>query len=154
MSRRSKTTSLFERLKQGLEDGLRHLHGEIEMRVTEVKSPGPPPNLSTRDVRRLRTRAHLTQIMFARVLNVSVKTVQSWEQGQRQPSQAALRLLQVMKKNPELVWRIAAGMRDASVQKKPLRNDVRMRLLEQHQATANGERGQPLNRVVRKLNLG
>ncbi len=32
--------------------------------------------------------------------NKSTKTVQSWEQGQRKPSQAALRLIQVFRQNP------------------------------------------------------
>jgi len=35
------------------------------------------------------------------VLNVSVKTVQAWEQGLRQPSDAALKLLTIAKKHPE-----------------------------------------------------
>jgi hypothetical protein len=34
------------------------------------------------------------------MLNVSTKTVQSWEQGQRRPSQAALRLIQVFRQDP------------------------------------------------------
>ena len=38
--------------------------------------------------------------IFAQVLDVSTKTVQSWEQGQRKPSQAALRLIQVFRQNP------------------------------------------------------
>ena len=42
----------------------------------------------------------MSQAVFARMLNVSTKTVQSWEQGQRRPSQAALRLIQVFRQNP------------------------------------------------------
>ena len=42
----------------------------------------------------------MSQAVFARMLNVSTKTVQSWEQGQRSPSQAALRLIQVFRQNP------------------------------------------------------
>ena len=34
------------------------------------------------------------------LLNVSTKSVQSWEQGQRKPSQAALRLIQVFRQDP------------------------------------------------------
>jgi putative transcriptional regulator len=43
----------------------------------------------------------LSQAVFARVLNVSVRTVQAWEQGLRQPSDAALKLLTIAKKRPE-----------------------------------------------------
>jgi putative transcriptional regulator len=48
----------------------------------------------------------MSQGVFARTLNVSVKTVQSWEQGERKPSQAALRLLQLLDANPEAVCEI------------------------------------------------
>ena len=37
--------------------------------------------------------------VFARVLNVPTRTVQSWEDGTRRPSQAALRLIQVFRQN-------------------------------------------------------
>ena len=35
--------------------------------------------------------------VFARVLNIPTRTVQSWEDGTRRPSQAALRLIQVFR---------------------------------------------------------
>ena len=41
------------------------------------------------------------------MLNVSTKTVQSWEHGTRKPSQAALRLIQVFGQNPGAVLRVA-----------------------------------------------
>lgn len=39
-------------------------------------------------------------LALARLLNVSIKTVQSWEQGHRKPSQAALRMIQVFRHDP------------------------------------------------------
>jgi DNA-binding transcriptional regulator YiaG len=48
-------------------------------------------------------RLNLSQAVFAGVLNVSVKTVQAWEQGLRQPSDAALKLLTIAKKHPEVL---------------------------------------------------
>jgi putative transcriptional regulator len=39
--------------------------------------------------------------MFARLLNVSMKTVQAWEQGTRTPSDAGLKLLAIAEKHPE-----------------------------------------------------
>jgi len=38
---------------------------------------------------------------------VSTRTVQSWEQGSRKPSQAALRLIQVFREDPEGLLRLA-----------------------------------------------
>jgi len=43
------------------------------------------------------------QTMFARLLNVSPRTVQDWEQGRRIPSDAALKLLVVAEKHPEVL---------------------------------------------------
>ena len=45
----------------------------------------------------------VSQAVFARLLNVSAKTVQSWEQGARQPSESARRLLQVFSVAPAAV---------------------------------------------------
>jgi len=44
--------------------------------------------------------------VFARLLNVSPKTVQSCEHGRRRPSQAALRLIQVVEQNPHGVFSV------------------------------------------------
>ena len=52
---------------------------------------------------KLRQQLNLSQAVFASVLNGSVKTVQAWEQGLRQPSYAALKLLTIAKKHPEVL---------------------------------------------------
>ena len=62
--------------------------------------------IAAKEVTSLRTRTGMSQAVFARVLNVSTKTVQSWEQGERKPSHAALRMLQVFRENPNYVFRI------------------------------------------------
>lgn len=67
----------------------------------------PPPAMSAKAVVSLRQRFGLSQPAFASVLNVSLKTLQSWEQGNRRPSQAALRLLQVAKRRPEMLLEAA-----------------------------------------------
>jgi DNA-binding transcriptional regulator YiaG len=45
----------------------------------------------------------MSQAVFAQVLNVPANIVQSWEQGQRKPLQAALRLIQVFRQNPSVL---------------------------------------------------
>lgn len=88
--------SLGERLKEALQEGIRHNKGEIKLRVTEIEVPEPPRRYTATDVLQLRQDLHLSQAAFAALLHVAVKTVQSWEQGERNPSQAAARLLQVI----------------------------------------------------------
>ena len=49
----------------------------------------------------------MSQSVFARVLNVSTKTVQSWEQGERKPSYAALRHVAGVPRKSKLVFKVA-----------------------------------------------
>jgi hypothetical protein len=51
----------------------------------------------------LHERSLGSQAAFARILNVSPRTVQAWETNARRPSDAALKLLSVAKKNPEVL---------------------------------------------------
>jgi putative transcriptional regulator len=90
----------FERLKTGLEEGSRHAKGEIALKTTTLEMPDRPPPIQAEEVTKVRLKNGLSQAVFAHMLNVSTKTVQSWEQGQRKPSQAALRLIQVFRQNP------------------------------------------------------
>ena len=92
---------LFERLKGGLEEGLAHAKGEVSLKTVVV--PEKPPEIDGRTLAALREAAEMSQAIFAKVLNVSAKTVQSWEQGTRVPSMASRRLIQVFSQYPEVV---------------------------------------------------
>jgi putative transcriptional regulator len=50
-----------------------------------------------------RQSVNLTQKEFARLLNVSVDSVQDWEQGRRSPRGAARTLLRVAHEHPEVL---------------------------------------------------
>jgi putative transcriptional regulator len=100
---------LFERLKAGLEEGIRHAKGEITLKTTILEMPDRPPEVGAAELTEVRLASGMSQAIFARLLNVSTKTVQSWEQGQRKPSQAALRLIQVFRHDPTGLLE-AAGM--------------------------------------------
>ena len=58
------------------------------------------PEVGAEEPTKLRLKSGMSQAVFSRMLNVSTKPLQSWEQGQRRPSQAALRLIQVFRQNP------------------------------------------------------
>ncbi len=55
----------------------------------------------------IRKRTGLTQARFAKLLGVSVRTLQDWEQGRRLPSGAARTLLRIAEKRPEVLREIA-----------------------------------------------
>jgi putative transcriptional regulator len=55
------------------------------------------------DVKAVRLRLGKSQSEFARMIGVSVSTLQNWEQGRRRPDGPARALLRVAAANPEAV---------------------------------------------------
>ena len=60
--------------------------------------PTVPP-LKPEQIKRIRERSHVSQAVFAALLNTSVSTVQKWEIGQKRPTGTALKLLHLVQKN-------------------------------------------------------
>lgn len=56
-----------------------------------------------------RIKANLSQSQFAKLLGVSVRTLQEWEQGRKQPSGAARTLLKVAEKHPDVLLEVAGA---------------------------------------------
>ena len=55
-----------------------------------------------------RQRTGLSQSKFAALLGVSVRTLQGWEQGRKQPSGAARTLLTIARTNPKALLAVAS----------------------------------------------
>ena len=56
----------------------------------------PIEPLSPEEIRRIRETSHVSQAVFAALLNTSVSTVQKWESGQKRPTGTALKLLHLV----------------------------------------------------------
>lgn len=102
--RTKKTRSrAFEKLMAGLEDAIAYHRGHKVLTVRDLNLPKPPEQMSPKQVAALRRSLRLSQAAFARILNVSARTVQAWEVGARRPADAALRLLQIARHHPEVL---------------------------------------------------
>ncbi|WP_338415925.1 helix-turn-helix domain-containing protein [uncultured Sphaerotilus sp.] len=70
-----------------------------EMKAGQVKVVASP-------VTEARKKTGLSQSQFATLMGVSVRTLQGWEQGRKQPSGAARTLLAIASTNPGAVLAI------------------------------------------------
>lgn len=90
---------MFDMLKEGLEEAIDYHKGKVKLRTKEVFIPDAPKNYKANDIKKLRERLGITQKELASWMNVSLNTVQTWEQNKRNPSHASLRLLEVFEKD-------------------------------------------------------
>ncbi len=97
----------FADLKDAMEGALAFERGERrDLKVTRIQAPRPPKAMSPKDISRIRQKLNCSQAVFAMMLNISPKTVQAWEQGSREPGDAALKLLTIAKKHPEVLLEV------------------------------------------------
>ncbi len=97
-----KRNDFFEELKAGLAASIEHAEGKRkDLRTTTL--PRAPKQLSAKEIVQVREQLNVSQAVFAKYLNISPRTVQSWEQGLGKPSGASLKLLSIAKKNPKVL---------------------------------------------------
>lgn len=90
-----KKTDEFESLKRALLEAVEVSYGRAKaarVSVREIES-----------VQEVRQNLKLPRAEFARLLGVSVRTVEGWEQGRRNPSGAAKMLLRVAVRSPKAI---------------------------------------------------
>jgi putative transcriptional regulator len=83
-----------QEILEGIREVKAYKAGRIDLRTRELKEPSLP-----QDIRR---NLNLSQSAFAGLMGVSLRTVQDWEQGRRQPSGPAKSLLRIAEQRPEI----------------------------------------------------
>ena len=89
---------LFNDLTKGLQEIIAYKDGKLQLTSEIFEVIKPPKNYKAKDIKRIRAKERCSQYSFAKVLNISIKTVQAWESGQRKPSGIALRMLEIIDK--------------------------------------------------------
>jgi putative transcriptional regulator len=101
------------RSRRGPRENAGFVHKASFTHVAGVKQPGRlhrphaksghGPQLPPHDIRAIRHGLAKSQAEFARMIGVSVSTLQNWEQGRRHPEGPARALLRVTAANPDAV---------------------------------------------------
>lgn len=93
--------SVEDRMNETLLEMATALHsiGEIDDKMVHKYRTLTAPKikvLRSREIKRIRSDAKVTQIVFAKLLNISPETVRKWEHGDRHPTGASLKLLNLV----------------------------------------------------------
>lgn len=88
----------------------RDIGGEILQGIRDIKAGriGRRYTIGSYPIVRAREKSGLSQAEFAQLLGVSIRTIQDWEQGRREPNAAAKTLIKVAELHPSVLRRIAA----------------------------------------------
>ena len=82
-----------------------HVQGKqkLTLRTHQLPRPKRIEPMTPEAIARLRHKLNVSQAVFADLLNVPKVTAISWEKGRRRPTGAALRLLDLIRKKPQIL---------------------------------------------------
>ena len=90
-------TELGMELERSAKEILAHVKGDVRLPTRRIVLPDEV------DVKRIRTKAGMSQAEFARMFCINPRTLQEWEQGRRRPDATTRAYLAVIAKNREAV---------------------------------------------------
>jgi len=99
--------SVYESIMQGLSEAEEYQKGKISARKIKL-SIKPVVAFNTEDIKRIRKKTGLSQVMFAGSMGVSAKTIEAWENGRNKPEGASRRLLEIVRDDPAFLTRFQA----------------------------------------------
>lgn len=86
--------NLGAEILEGINEVKQFKKGKLALRTHELSEPSPP--------KVIRLKLNLSQSAFAGLMGVSVRTLQDWEQGRRDPQGPAVALLRIAEQHPEV----------------------------------------------------
>ena len=96
-------TKLGLALEQSAKEVLAHVKGDAKLPTRRIVLPDEV------DVKRIRTKAGMSQAEFARAFCINPRTLQEWEQGRRKPDATTRAYLAVIAKNRQAVLNALAS---------------------------------------------
>ena len=98
---------LFSELKEGMDALADARHGKRTLRTHSIEFK-PAPTVTPRELTRLRKNLKLSRALFAVYLRTNVRTLENWEQGRAKPNAQAALLINLVKRYPDTVQRLAS----------------------------------------------
>ncbi len=105
--KRAPKRDLFAELSEGMKALAQSRDGKRTLRTHTVEIK-PAPEVSPKELVRVRESLNLSQALFAVYLRTNVRTLENWEQGRAKPNAQAALLINLVKRYPDTVQRLAA----------------------------------------------
>ena len=96
--------NVYESIMQGLTEAVDYQQGKSSPRRMKLTIK-PVDTFNTDDIKQIRQKTGLSQVVFAGSLGVSPKTVEAWENGRNKPEGASRRLLEIVRDDPGFLQR-------------------------------------------------
>ncbi len=97
--------SVYESIMAGLNEALTDVQSEKPILKRHRVTVEPIKVFEADEVKKIRKSTGMSQKVFASYMGVSDKTVEAWEAGTNHPSGAASRLLSMIEKDKELIFK-------------------------------------------------
>jgi len=94
-----------ESILRGLQQAVEYSKGNLHARTIRRTFTPVCESYSAEEIKEIRNGLGMTQGLFAGVIGVSKKTVESWESGRYTPDGAARRLISILQVDPEFPQR-------------------------------------------------
>jgi putative transcriptional regulator len=99
--------AIGETVQDMIDSGANVSFTKKELDSLGIKIPGI--QVTGEQIQAIRKQMHLSQSVFAKLLNVSSSSIRQWEQGKRRPSGSTKVLLELLEKSPHLLdYRLGA----------------------------------------------
>ena len=93
-------SKLGQDLIEAMQELVDYSENKIDLRTTKLNVAPVRGTISASEIRDTRKALGVTQGVFAAVIGVSKKTVESWETGRYMPDGAARRLISILQQDP------------------------------------------------------
>ncbi len=98
---------LFAELSEGMDALAAVRKGKRTLR-THALEYKPAPKITPLELVRVREKLKISRALFAVYLRTNVRTLENWEQGRARPNAQAALLINLIRKYPDTVGRLAA----------------------------------------------